>query len=129
VHLSPPAVHERVARLRRDGVLVATVARLDGTRIGRALLAFIHVDTEGWGAKPPLVAMRELPEVEEIHSVAGDTCMLVKARTSGTRALESLLARIYAIPGVKSTRSYIALNTYLERGVQAAAGMPDEPMA
>jgi Lrp/AsnC family leucine-responsive transcriptional regulator len=73
--------------------------------------------------------MRELPEVEEIHSVAGDTCMLVKARTSGTRALESVLARIYPIPGVKSTPRYIALNTYPECCVQAAARMPDEPMA
>ena len=49
LHLSPPAVHERVKRLRRDGVIKATVARLDGPRLGRPLLTFVHVDTAGWG--------------------------------------------------------------------------------
>jgi DNA-binding Lrp family transcriptional regulator len=47
LHLSPPAVHERVKRLRRDGVIKGTVAWLDGARIGRPLLTFLHVDTAG----------------------------------------------------------------------------------
>ena len=34
LHLSPPAVHERVKRLRRDGVIQATVARLDDAKLG-----------------------------------------------------------------------------------------------
>ncbi len=58
--------------------------------------------------------MGELQEVEEIHSVAGDTCMLLKVRRASSRALEALLARLYAIPGVRSTRSYVVLSTYLE---------------
>jgi len=63
--------------------------------------------------------MAELPEVEEIHSVAGDTCMLLKVRCASSRALEALLARLYATPGVRSTRSYVVLSTYLERNAQA----------
>lgn len=116
LHLSAPAVHERVKRLKRDGVIKGTVALLDATKLGRPLLAFIHVDTVGWGKSPELLALADLPEVEEIHSVTGDTCMLLKARTADTVALEDLLARIYATPGVKGTRSYIVLSSYLERG-------------
>lgn len=116
VHLSPPAVHERVKRLKRDGYIKGTVAVVDGAKIGRPLLTFIHVDTAGWGAGSPMRALAELDEVEEIHTVTGDTCVILKVRMPGTQALEDLLARIYKIEGVKGTRSYVALSTYLERG-------------
>lgn len=120
VNLSPPAVHERVKRLRRDGVITGTVATLDGSRIGCPLLAFIHVDTEGWGLTRPVLALRELADVEEIHTVTGDTCLILKVRTRDTADLEALLERIFAIDGVRGTRSYVALNTYLERGPRPA---------
>jgi len=58
------------------------------------------------------------PEVEEIHSVAGDACMLLKVGTTGTHDLELLLSELYATPGVKAIRSYVVLSTYLERQVQ-----------
>ena len=129
IGLSPPAVHERVKRLRRDGTIKRTAALIDPAPLGKTLLAFVHVDTRGWGKSPELLAVGAFPEVEELHSVAGDTCMLLKVRTRDTHALEALLAHIYAVPGVKSTRSYIALSTYLERPVQAevTAEWPQPP--
>ncbi len=93
---------------------------LDADRVGKPLLAFVLVDTRGWGKTPELLAIASYPEVEEIHSVAGDACMLLKVRTADTRALEGLLARLYDTPGVVSTSSYVVLSTYLERPVQPA---------
>ncbi len=118
VGLSPPAAHERVKRLRRSGAIKRVAALVDPEAVGKSLLAFIHVDTTGWGKTPALMAIEEHPEVEEIHSVAGDTCMLLKVRTENTHALEHLLARLYDTPGVKATRSYVVLSTYLERPAQ-----------
>ena len=34
-----------------------------------------------------------------------------------------LLAHVYAVPGVKGTRSSIALRTHLERGTSATVGL------
>lgn len=119
VGLSAPAVHERVKRLRASGRIRATVAMLDGPATGKPFLAFVHVDSTGWGKTKDLLALSELPEVEEIHSVAGDACMLLKVRCASSRALEGLLARLYALPSVKATRSYVVLSTYLERTPQA----------
>jgi Lrp/AsnC family transcriptional regulator, leucine-responsive regulatory protein len=116
LHLSPPAVHERVKRLRRDGVIQGTVARLDGARLGRPLLTFIHVDTAGWGKSESMLALAELPEVEEMHAVTGDACLILKVRTENPRMLEDLLARVYAIEGVRGTRSYVVLSSHVERG-------------
>lgn len=118
VGLSPPAAHERVKRLRRSGAIRRVAAMIDPEAVGKTLLAFVHVDTTGWGKTQALLAIEEHPEVEEIHSVTGDTCMLLKVRTDSTHALEGLLARLYDTPGVKATRSYVVLSTYIERPVQ-----------
>ncbi|MCF3933484.1 Lrp/AsnC family transcriptional regulator [Acuticoccus sp. M5D2P5] len=124
VHLSPPAVHERVKRLKRDGVILGTVARLSGEKIGCPLLAFVHVSTEGRGMNAPILALSEMADVEEIHTATGEACLILKVRCASPANLEALLSHIQGIEGVRSTHSYIALGTYLERGP-----MPDAPDA
>ncbi|MCH9272267.1 Lrp/AsnC family transcriptional regulator [Pantoea ananatis] len=116
INLSPPAVHERVKRLRKDGIIKATVAVLDGCLIGRPLLSFIHIDTSSWAVTRQLLALEKLPEVEEIHTITGESAMLLKVRTCDAQALEELIEQIHSIEGFKGTRSYIALSSYLERG-------------
>lgn len=123
MNLSAPAVHERAKRLKATGAVRRTVAVLDPEVLGKPLLAFVHLDTEGWAKTPAMMRLSALPEVEEIHAVAGDACLILKVRTSGPGALEDLLAHLYAVPGVKGTRSYIALRTHLERNMQAAIGL------
>ncbi|WP_085899907.1 Lrp/AsnC family transcriptional regulator [Kiloniella majae] len=119
VGLSAPAVHERVKRLRSSGRIKQTAALLDGSAVGKPLLAFVHLDTEGWGKTEELMALGNLPELEEMHSITGDSCMLLKVRLENSQALEGFLAKLYQLPGVRSTKSYVVLSTYLERPVQA----------
>jgi len=119
VGLSAPAVHERVKRLRNSGALSSISARIDGPSTGKDLLAFVHVDADGWGKSERMLTMRRFPEVEEMHSVAGDTCVIMKVRTANAHALEQFLSQLYVLPGVRGTKSFVVLSTYLERGVQA----------
>ena len=130
VGLSPPAVHERVKRLKRSGVIRDTVARLDGTAVGKPLTAFVHVEAAGWGKSERLMQIARFPEVEELHSVAGDASVILKVRMENPQALEFLLGQIHSLPGVRGTRSYIALSTYLDRPVQAevTADWPNVPL-
>lgn len=120
LHLSPPAVHERVKQFRQDGTITGTHARLDPARIGRPLLAFVHVFSKRLAAVAQVSKLSPLPEVEEIHSLTGDSGMLLKVRTRDTRSLEKLLTQIQSIEGIDSTRTHIALSTFLERGPSPA---------
>lgn len=119
VGLSAPAVHERVKRYKASGRISSVAARLNPEMTGKRFLAFIQVNTSGWGKSEALLAIGDLPEVEEIHSVAGDACLMLKVRMASTEAMEALLAQLYALPEVISTKSYVVLSTYLERPVQA----------
>lgn len=119
VGLSAPAVHERVRKLRASGRIRGIEARLDGAAVGKPLLAFVMVDTQGWCKQDGSAYWAAFPEVEEIHSVAGDACLLLKVRCASSGALEAFLERVYGTEGVVATRSYVALTTYLERAPQA----------
>lgn len=116
--LSAPAAHERVKRMKRSGAIRKTSVLIEPEAVNKPLLSFVHIDTKGWGMTPDLMAISEHHEVEEIHSVAGDTSMLLKIRTQNTRTLEKLLSDLFKISGVEATRTYIVLSTYLERTVQ-----------
>lgn len=80
VGLSPPAAHERVKRLRRSGAIRNTAAIIDPKSVHKPLLAFVHIDTKGWGKTPELMAVSEHPEVERsTRSPATPACCLKSA--------------------------------------------------
>ena len=83
--------------------------------MGRTLLTFVLVTTQGTSATKRLLELSSIPDVEEIHTVAGDNAVMLKIRPRDTEALEDFLAYVRAIEGVEGTRSYIVLSTYLER--------------
>lgn len=119
IGLSPAALHERVKRLRANGVIRRTQAALDGAKIGKPLLAYIHVTTAGWGITPGLMKIAQLPEVEEVQTVTGDISVILKVRVSHSLALQGLLARLYKLKEVRATSSHVVLSTHQDRPVQA----------
>ena len=78
-------------------------------------MAFIHIDTISWAVTRSILALKEIPEIEEIHTVAGDSAMILKVRVKNTRSLEELLEIIHSIEGFKGTKSYIVLTPHLKR--------------
>jgi Lrp/AsnC family leucine-responsive transcriptional regulator len=56
-----------------------------------------------------------VPEVLEVHNVAGEDCYVVKLRAADTDDLGRLLNdRLKKIPGVRATRTTIVLETFKE---------------
>jgi Lrp/AsnC family leucine-responsive transcriptional regulator len=80
------------------------------------MLAFVAVRTDETGSEDQIAAaLADLPEVLEVHHVAGDDCYLVKVRARDTEHLGQMLrTRFGRIPGVKSTRTTIVLETVKE---------------
>ena len=76
------------------------------------------MDAEGWGKSQRMMKLNAFPEVEEMHSVAGDTCVILKVRTANAAAMEKFLSQLYILPGVRSTKSFVVLSTYMERPIQ-----------
>jgi Lrp/AsnC family leucine-responsive transcriptional regulator len=116
VGLSSSAVHDRVKRLESRGYLKGYTARLDARRLGIELTAFVSVYTTSevrYDAFQSAVAA--LPEVAEVHSVAGEESFVLKVLTRSTGHLDAFLSRLKAVAGIARTKTTIVLSTPFER--------------
>ena len=111
VGLAPSAVLERIRKLEQAGVIRGYAALLDPRVIGQRMLAFIAVQTaEQPGEDRIARTLARMPEILEVHHVAGDDCFLVKLRARDADHVGELLkTKIGRIPGVRSTRTTIVL--------------------
>lgn len=114
VGLAPSAVLERLRKLEERGVIRGFSAELDPTHVGFGLLAFVFVRTNECGdGTDELLA--EIPEVLEVHDVAGEDSYLLKVRAESTEDLARLLReKLKALPNVLSTRTTVVLQTVKE---------------
>jgi DNA-binding Lrp family transcriptional regulator len=124
VSLSPAAVHERVRRLRASGHIRRTTVEVDPDAIGRPVLAFVLVDSEGWVKDEFFAAARRDPRIEEAHSVAGNSNFLLKVRVGDPDELEDVLHGLYRIEGVVRSRTIMVLRRGFERGIGIAPPPP-----
>jgi Lrp/AsnC family leucine-responsive transcriptional regulator len=128
VSLSAAAVNERLRKLERQGVITGYAALIDPQRIGCDITAFVEVFIEHPRHEQSFVArVREIPEVQECHHVTGEFSCLLKLKVWDRRALQRLLLdEINSLPGVRQTRTVIALSTSKEdfRIPLAAGGHP-----
>jgi Lrp/AsnC family leucine-responsive transcriptional regulator len=117
VGLKAPAVHDRVKRLEQRGYIRNYSAQLDAERLGLNLTAFVSCYTSPDCAYDEFTRrLGEMPEVCEVHSVAGEETFLCKVVTRSTQHLDELLARLKATPGMARTRTTIVLTTPFDRG-------------
>jgi Lrp/AsnC family leucine-responsive transcriptional regulator len=112
--LSQSSVYERLRKLEARGVITGYRAVVNPEALGLCVTAFVSVITSGSCA---VLAgeVEEFPEVEEFHSVAGETCALLKVRTTSTSALQEFLDRLRSLGSVERTNSTIVLQTRFER--------------
>jgi Lrp/AsnC family transcriptional regulator, leucine-responsive regulatory protein len=114
VGLAASTVHERVRKLERAGVIRGYRADVDAESLGLFVTSMVSVmplDPRQPDDLPDRV--RELPEVEACHSVAGDENYILKVRTRTTADLEDFLRRLREKAGVQ-TRTTVVLSTPFE---------------
>ncbi len=115
VGLSTAAVHERVKKMLDKGVIRRFSISVDPERVGLNFTAFVAIRNDGGiHCRDVAPRLRAMPQVEELHSVAGEYDFLAKIRTTHARALEDVIYQIKAIQGVARTTSTVVLNTEFE---------------
>lgn len=116
VGLAPSAVTERLKKLEAKGAIKDYVALIDPRVVDRGLLAFVSVRTSEHGPDmPSAVELSRIPDVLEVHHVAGDDCYLLKVRARDAEHLGQILRQqIASTASVTSTRTTIVLETVKE---------------
>ena len=115
--VAPATVHERLAKLRRSGVVQGFSVRLDARALGLTVTALVRLRTELADQVERTVAdLRAIPEVEEVHVVSGEYDLVVKIRARDTSHLQELLVtRVHRVAGFIRSATEVCLTSPLER--------------
>lgn len=117
VHLSPPACLRRVERLKRNGLIRATVALLDAQALDAGMLVMIGVVLDR--STPESFAAFEKAAVKisgcmECHVVTGEFDYMLLVRTRDNDSFNRLHAeQLLYLPGVRQIRSFMVLKQVL----------------
>ncbi|MBN9385106.1 MAG: Lrp/AsnC family transcriptional regulator [Chitinophagaceae bacterium] len=114
--MAPSAVLERVKKLEQKKVIRHYITSIDPVAVEQKLLAFIFIKVnEGIGCSVTGPALARIPEVQEVHNIAGEDCYLVKVRVADSASLIALMRNEFArIPTIQSTKTTIVLETVKE---------------
>lgn len=113
--MAPSAILERIRKLEDNGVIEGYAARLSPRALGYGVVAFVHVRANGADSSR---AFAEIPEVQEVHDVAGDDGLVLKVRAADAEALHALLReKIARAQGVVETRTLYVLRSSKESHV------------
>ena len=115
IGMAPSAVLERIKKLEQKGIIEGYPTRIKPEAVDLTLLAFIFVKTsEGPGNASVAKQLAKLPEVLELHHIAGEDCYIVKVRTKNPQSLIHLMREKFKIPNLLSTKTTIVLETLKE---------------
>jgi DNA-binding Lrp family transcriptional regulator len=114
IHLSSPAVHQRIKRLERAGVIRQYVALIDREAAGYDLLCFIRVSVQPH-TKAQLeafkAAVQTLTEVQECYHTAGSFDLLLKIVVQDHKALDRFISEhLMSIGGVERIDTSVVLS-------------------
>ena len=94
VGLAPSAVLERIRKLEARRVIKGYAAQINPDAVDRSMLAFVAVrTTDRPGETRVAQTVAAVPDVLEVHHVAGDDCLVLKIRASNPSHLVADSAR------------------------------------
>ena len=118
VGLSAPAVGERVRKLEQSQVISGYQAVINPGALGLGICAFVSIAPQPRNPGANLVeSLKALPEIEELHAVAGQYGYVAKVRVATTQDLDVFLDRLWILEGVERAQTTMVLRTSLERPV------------
>ena len=118
LNMAPSAVLERVKKLEQKNVIKGYTAQINPVAVQQKLLAFIFIKSkEGFTCNTDTAKqLSAIPEVQEVHHIAGEDCFLVKIRTEDSASLMHLMRNsLQKIPNILSTKTTIVLETVKEQ--------------
>jgi len=108
----------RVKRLEAEGYILGFKAIVDSEKLGLGHVAFVEVklyDTKLSALEAFNEAARKIPEIEQLHLIAGPFDYLVKIRTADINAFRLVLGeKLSALPHVSHTSSFVAMATIID---------------
>lgn len=117
--VSGAAIHQRVQRLIRIGVIKGSEFKVDPVMVGFKTCAYIGLFLDHPGHfKDVVTRLREIHEIIECHYTTGNYSLFIKVYTKDNEHLRIILTdKIQSIPGIIRTETLISLEESINRQI------------
>lgn len=113
VNLSPAPVKRRIERLEASGVIAGYTVVLDHSRSPSKLEAFAEVRLPPGGDLDVLWdELQQMPEVEQIFTVAGDPDALIRLRVDSVEHLQQVVNHLRKTGRAMGTKTLIVMKAW-----------------
>jgi len=116
-NVSGAAIHQRVQRLIRLGVISGSQFILEPKKLGYRTCAYIGIFLENASLFNDVSEkLIKIPEITQCHYTTGQYSMFIKVYTRDNEHLKDILAdKIQAINGISRTETFISLDVLVSR--------------
>ena len=115
--VSGAAIHQRVQRLIRLGIISGSQFNLEPKKLGYHTCAYIGIFLDNAGLFNEVSAnLVKIPEIVQCHYTTGQYAMFIKVYAKDNEHLRKVLAdKIQAIKGISRTETFISLDVLMNR--------------
>jgi Lrp/AsnC family transcriptional regulator for asnA, asnC and gidA len=117
VNVSQGTVHVRMNKMEEAGILAKTSLRINYSKLGYDITAFIGIYLEKSALYEKVLArLKLIPEVTNIHYTTGNYSMFAKIHCRDTNHLKDVLySKLQQVEGIERTDTMISLEESLDR--------------
>jgi DNA-binding Lrp family transcriptional regulator len=105
-------VHNRIAKLERDGVIAGYTLRLATPDEGRRITALMLIAVEGNNVEKVLRSLRGDAAVAMLHTTNGRWDIIAELHADTLEEFDRVLSRIRRIEGVANSETNLLLSTH-----------------
>lgn len=122
LHISRPAIHQRVNKLECDGIIKGYRTIIDWEKLGEPIKTLLYIKISCGNFKEVINQILSLQVtnvyIEECHRLAGEWCIMLKIRASTPLDISNFIDTLWKIQGIKETSTTLVLSTLLENGIR-----------
>jgi Lrp/AsnC family transcriptional regulator for asnA, asnC and gidA len=117
--VSGAAIHQRIQRLTKMGVITGSEFVISPKKIGFSTCAYVGIFLDSASLYPQVVEeLRKIPEITQCHYITGGYSIFIKIFTRDNEDLKHVLHdKVQAISGISRTETFISLEESFNRQI------------
>ncbi len=118
-NVSGAAIHQRIQRLLKLGIVSGSQFNLDPKKVGFLTCAYVGIFLDNAGLYPNVVEeLKKIPEITQCHYITGGYSIFIKVYTRNNEDLKRVLGdKVQAIAGISRTETFISLEESFNRQI------------
>ncbi len=116
-HVSGAAIHQRVQRLTKLGIISGSQFVVDPKKLGYSTCAYVGIFLDNASLFPEVSEhLLKISEITQCHYTTGQYAMFIKVYAKDNEHLREILSeKIQAIDGILRTETFISLDVMVNR--------------